>query len=136
MIMKDIITLSHPITINGKQVSELPYDIMEITNDQFDAAEAKAAFCAIKNGGSRAVAELDNLLHKYLGYAAITAANPKIDVSDLERIKGPDIMKVVRAGRNFLNASAGAVMVDSSETDESPAKPSDGQCETTQEPSM
>jgi hypothetical protein len=37
-----------------------------------------------------------------LGYAAIIAVNPKYDFSDLERIKGKEVMEVMKIGRNFI----------------------------------
>ena len=42
----------------------------------------------------------------YLGFAAIIAVNPKYDYNDLQRISGPDVMSVMKIGRNFILASA------------------------------
>ena len=47
-------------------------------------------------------AEFDFALHLYLGYAAIIAVNPSYDFSDLERIKGADVVDVMAIGRNFM----------------------------------
>ncbi|MEE3480291.1 MAG: hypothetical protein VZQ81_09790, partial [Succiniclasticum sp.] len=61
---------------------------------------------AAKNKGISGVSPaLNSSLHLYLGYEAIIAENPDIDITDLERIKGHDIMKVVAIGRNFTQAS-------------------------------
>ena len=45
-------------------------------------------------------------MHLYLGFAAIIAANPQYDYNDLQRISGPDVMSVMKIGRNFIIASA------------------------------
>ena len=68
-------------------------------------------------------AEFDFGLHLYLGFAAIVAANPEYDFSDVERIKGADIVKVMGIGRNFMFASEKA----------QPQKDSDEHTETTPE---
>ena len=47
----------------------------------------------------------DLSLHLYLGFAAIVAVNPSYDFSDLERIKGRDVVEVMTIGRNFMLAS-------------------------------
>lgn len=52
--------------------------------------------------------ELDYSLHAYLAMMAIVAVNSDIDVSDLERISGPDVMELMRIGRNFTTARSAA----------------------------
>ena len=71
-------------------------------------------------------AELDYGLHLYLGFAAVIAVNPEIDISDLERVRGYDVMKIMRIGRDFISGKS-----------EEPYTPdsSDAQSETTPEPS-
>lgn len=125
-MLKGKITLDNPITINGKVVKTLTYDANEITSAMFAEADARKLRASGSKGGNLSGAvELDYGLHLYLGFAAITAVNPEIDVTDLERIKGTDVMKVMRIGRNFIISSA-----DSSEQDNSGE-----QFETTPEPS-
>lgn len=56
----------------------------------------------MKNLSVSAAAEFDFGLHLYLGYAAIVAVNPTYDFSDLERMKGADVVEVMALGRNFM----------------------------------
>ena len=126
--MKNILTLTIPVLIDGVETSSLTYDTDEITCDLFAQADSKkltATGGAAKGGISGAV-EIDYSFHLYLGFAAIVAVNPKIDMTDLERIKGPDIMEVMKIGRNFIRPRS---VEDSTENG------SAGQSETTQEPS-
>ena len=96
------LTLSNPITINGKKVKTLTYDTGAITVGMFAEAEAlKLRATTHKAGGSAGATELDYSMHLYLAMMAITAVNPDIDIADLERISGPDVMELVRIGRNF-----------------------------------
>lgn len=110
------IKLKNPIKINGKDVAELTYDVNEITPAGFAEAEyRKTRANGSKGAPSSAAVELDYSLHLYLGLAAILAVNPEYDFNDLERIKGPDVMEVMKAGRNFIIASAGKSTDDASE---------------------
>ena len=43
-----------------------------------------------------------------LGFAAILAVNPDYDYNDLLRIKGSDLVQVVRIGRGFTMPSEAA----------------------------
>lgn len=105
--MENILTLKKPILINGKPRKELKYDISKITGEQFIEADARAHEKAARLGKpSIAVAETDDSLQLYLGMMAITAAEPEVDVMDLERIEGSDIMAIYRIGRNFIKGSA------------------------------
>ena len=100
------ITLKNPILINGKQITELTYDVNEITPAGFAEAEyRKTRANGSKGAPSSAAVELDYSLHLYLGFAAIAAVNPEYDINDLERIKGTDVMEVMKVGRNFIIAS-------------------------------
>lgn len=102
------IKLKNPIQINGKEVRELTYDANEITPAGFAEAEyRKSRANGSKGAPSSAAVELDYSLHLYLGFAAILAVNPTYDFNDLERIKGLDVMEVMKVGRNFIIASAG-----------------------------
>jgi hypothetical protein len=121
------IKLNTPITINGKQYKELSYDGNEITVSMFAEAEARKLKATVhKAGGSPGALELDYTLHLYLGMMAVIAINPEIDITDLERAKGTDVMQFARVGRNFTTSRPGEVSEESS---------SDEQSETTQEPS-
>ena len=124
--MKETLILANPITINGKKVGELTYDLDEITAVQFAEADARKQRASGSKGGNLSGAvELDYGLHLYLGFAAIIALNPEYDISDLERIKGRDVMEVMKIGRNFILKPAEGLPRNGSE------EPS----ETTPEPS-
>lgn len=101
------IQLDKPIMINGKEVKELTFDTAEITAGQFCEAETKR-FAAGGNQPVMTTYEFDHGLHLYLGMMAIIAVNPHIDIKDLERVKGFDMIKIARVGRNFILTGAGA----------------------------
>jgi hypothetical protein len=95
--------LKNPIKIDGKDVKEVTYDANEIDGLLFATAEAKRKNAAgMKNTSIAPAAEFDFGLHLYLGFAAIVAVNPSYDFSDVERIKGHDLVEVMAIGRNFM----------------------------------
>lgn len=94
--------LINPIMVNGKEVKELTYDAEKITGEMFCLADAYAkSKCTEANTISLGSAELDNGLQVYLGYFAVIAVNPEIDIKDLERLRGYDVMRIMQIGRNF-----------------------------------
>lgn len=98
--------LKNPIKINGQEVAEVTYDANEIDGILFATAESKRKTAAgMKNTTITPAAEFDFGLHLYLGFAAIVAVNPSYDFSDVERIKGHDVVEVMAIGRNFMLAS-------------------------------
>ena len=100
------LVLKNPIKIDGKDVTEVTYDSNEIDGILFATAEAKKkASAGLKNTSIAPAAEFDFGLHLYLGFAAIIAVNPSYDFSDVERIKGKDVVKVMAIGRNFMLGS-------------------------------
>lgn len=122
--MKGTIKLKTPITVNGQQVAELTYDTEEITADLFSAADAHRRIAAGKRNVTIVpTAELDFALHPYLGYAAVIAVNPQYDFSDLERVKGSDMLKVMEIGRNFILRSDASTQKTSDEPSETTAAP-------------
>lgn len=105
--MENKLTLTKPVLVNGKPRKELKYDISKITGEQFIEADVRAHEKAARLGKpSLAVAETDDSLQLYLGMMAVTAVEPEVDVMDLERITGSDIMALYRIGRNFIKGSA------------------------------
>lgn len=116
--------LKNPIKIDGKEVTEVTYDSNEIDGILFATAESKRKTAAgMKNTTITPAAEFDFGLHLYLGFAAIVAVNPSYDFSDVERIKGHDLVEVMAIGRNFMLAS----------DQEQPENDSDEPTETTPE---
>ena len=98
--------LKNPIMINGEKITEVTHDSNEIDGILFATAESKRkAAAGMKNTSITPAAEFDFGLHLYLGFAAIVAVNPSYDFSDVERIKGRDIVEVMAIGRNFMLAS-------------------------------
>lgn len=129
--MKEILKLQNPILINGKTVSEISYDINEITGELFAEADSKKMVASGAKGGNLSGApELDYSFQLYLGYAAILSVNPEYDWSDLTRIKGNDIMKVMRIGRAFIVGSVASKDDDSEEPTETTEKSSQPQLPT------
>lgn len=124
--MKGVLKLNNPIEVNGKKVKELTYDTDAITATQFAEADARKMRASGSKGGNLSGAvELDYSMHLYLGFAAVTAVNPEIDMSDLERLKGADVMEVMKIGRNFI------IRPGEESQDDDSSEPS----ETTPEPS-
>lgn len=124
------LTLKNPIMVNGQEVNELTYDENEINGMLFAAAESKKKAAAGANMSISPAAEFDFGLHLYLGYAAIIAVNPAIDWSDLERVKGHDIMEIMKIGRSFMLGSdevsqgnASAEPIGTTAESSTPAKP-------------
>ena len=102
----ETLKLKNPIMINGEIIAEVTYDSNEIDGILFATAESKRkAAAGLKNTTITPAAEFDFGLHLYIGFAAIIAANPTYDFSDVERIKGHDVVKVMAIGRNFMLAS-------------------------------
>ena len=98
---KNTLVLDNPILINNELVKELTYDPQEITADQFSLACAKSAAIDKTKTFSLKMKENDYARHLYLGMMSIIAVNPHIDVSDLERIKGFDILSLTNIGTFF-----------------------------------
>lgn len=116
------ITLKNPIMINGKEVKELTYNTAEITVGQFCEAE-QYQFAAAGNKPTLTTYEFNTGLHLYLGMMAIIAVNPEIDVRDLERIKGYDMVQLAKIGRNFILTGEGAELDQNSSGDASETMP-------------
>ena len=122
--MKGTIKLKTPITVNGQQVAELTYDTDEITAGLFSAADTRRRISAgAKNVTIVPTAEFDFPLYPYLGYAAVIAVNPQYDFSDLERVKGKDMLEIMEIGRNFILRSGASAQKTSDEPSETTAAP-------------
>lgn len=96
------ISLQTPIFINGVEVKELTYDASEITSLQYSEACAASGDMSKTKAFAFKIRENDYALHMYLGFMAIIAVNPHIDIKDLERIKGLDILQISNIGFSFI----------------------------------
>lgn len=123
--MKRTLNLDNPIKINGKEVTELTYDPMEITVAHFSEACARSAAIDKNKSFNFKFQENDYALHMYLGMMAVVAVNPDIDISDLERVKGFDALKFTTIGRLFIlrRSEAPSEENNSEEQSEATAKP-------------
>lgn len=117
--MKNTLTLQEPILINGKEVSELKYDATEITNDLFLQACSQSAEISKTKTFSLKVRENDYALHLYLGYMAIIAVNPDIDIADLQRVKGFDLLQIADIGLLFTMRKSEAHLEESNSEEQS-----------------
>ena len=104
--MKKTLELRQPILVDNKEIKTLDYDVSLIDSEAFCDAFSYSASKNASGQAKAALAETDASLHLYLGFMAIKACNPNLDISDLERIKGMDIMEVVVIGRNFTCMTA------------------------------
>ena len=105
--MRQKLELRQPVLINGKNYKELEYDFEEITCEDYATAATYAdakALSATQNGKPSAPIMEQNInFHMYLGMIAVVAANRKlIDIADMERIEGYDLVKITQVGRNFI----------------------------------
>ena len=127
--MAGIIKLREPVMIDGAPVSEMRYDIDKISPEQFVQAEAYANRMVARMGFlSAKVPELDSGFHYYLGVMAIVAENPGWEVIDVERVSGPDIMKMVAVGSDFMTGDA------EEEEERASGSPEAGEAEGTEDP--
>lgn len=99
------IILQTPILINGIEVTELTYDAREITSLQYSEACAASGDMSKTKAFAFKMRQNDYALHMYLGFMAIIAVNPQIDIKDLERIKGLDILQIADIGFSFITGS-------------------------------
>lgn len=116
------ITLTNPILIDGKAVSEITVNTDEITGMLYAEADTKKRIAAgTKNVAIVPAVEFDFALHVYIGYAAAIAANPSYSFDDLERVKGADVISFAEVGRNFLLKSEDVALSSSDEQSETTA---------------
>lgn len=90
---KGTLTLSRPLKIMDKSYRKLKYDSEKITGEMWDEAMSHQ---------TKEFIEIDSAVQRYLGFEAVIAEQPEIDIMDLERnIKGQDLYKFMVIGRNF-----------------------------------
>ena len=131
--MKKTIDLKQPLMVNNKKLTQLTYDFDELTCDDFSTAASYAEaknFKANQAGRpSILMMEQNENLHLYIAFMAIIAANREIDILDLERIKGYDILQVTSVGRLFTLGRLEEAFDQSNSEEQSENTPDD----TTQE---
>lgn len=99
---KSVLKLRNAIKINNETVSELSYDPNEITVELYATACSKAVDAAKAETFQAKVKETDYSMHLYMGMAAVIAVNSEIDFSDLERVKGFDLLALSQIGSFFI----------------------------------
>ena len=109
---KKEITLRYPIKINGKTVSKLTYNFEKITIDDLQDAFAHA------NGTNDRFVEQDHGVALYLGFYAVIEENKEIDIEDLKRLKGYDLIQLTNLGTLFTIGWEGQTDDSSEETSE------------------
>ena len=94
----NVLTLTKPIFIDGKEVKELIYDFESMTaRDKLNVGKR------IKSDGIPiSVEELDTDYHMYLFAGAVVKANPEMDMSDVFRLSAKDIQKGSKLARSFF----------------------------------
>lgn len=125
--MKKELKLNNPIEVNGKTLDSLEYDFNEITCELYtmaaNYADAKTMQVNQQGRPSAAVMEQNVSLHMYIGMAAVMAVHPEIDVVDLERIKGVDLIRITQLGRNFTIGRSEELLEQDSLEEQSEATP-------------
>lgn len=116
--MNRTLKLDNPITINNKVYTEFEYNPLKITAAQFSEACARSS--ASKNRTvSFNLKQTDTALHLYLGMMAVIAVNPEIDVADLERIEGYDVLELSDIGMLFTYRRWAATSEENSSEEQS-----------------
>lgn len=105
--MRQKLELRQPVVINGKNYKELEYDFDELTCEDYATAatyaDSKALRASQSGKPNASIMEQNISFHMYLGMIAVVAANRElIDIADMERIKGYDLVKITQVGRNFI----------------------------------
>lgn len=118
----ETIKLSRPLMVNGEGRSELTLDFDAITTEAFIRAEALSNAKRNNEGSSASLAEVDYGFHIYLAFEAAIAADASLDMADLERVTGRDLVQLMKAGRFFaLDADGDSTEGGSVEPSESTA---------------
>ena len=102
------IDLHNPLMVNGKELSTLKCDMDAVDAEGFIRAEALSNAKRNNEGSVASMAEVDYGFHLYLAFEGVKAAMPEVDATDLERIKGRDLVQLMQVGRFFaLGADGG-----------------------------
>lgn len=118
IVKDDVIVLKNPILVDGKEYAELPFD-----TSCYGASEHRLANKRFKEEIQGGVQEVDFDYHLIIAKTIIEASSHgDITYDDLSRIKGSDLFKVQKAGRNFLFESEAEVQAISGEQSEAIAE--------------
>lgn len=89
--------LLHPVEVTGVSRREFEYDIERLTVEQFIQCSNRAGIMVNK------VMEINAALHEQLAKQAIMNVDRDVDIADLDRIKGRDVVSLTRIGRAMFN---------------------------------
>lgn len=103
----EVIKLIGPLKVNGKELSELKCDMDAIDAEGFIRAEALANAKRNNEGSTAPLVEVDYGFHLFLAFEGVKAAMPEVDTTDLERVKGRDLVKLMQVGRFFALGADG-----------------------------
>lgn len=104
---QNVITLTSPLKVNGKDLTELTHDIGKITiNDLAEIERERNKMLGPQAGTIFRVAQNDNLMHTLLGMHAVIKCNPEIDINDLLRLEGYDLCQMAMVGLRFFSKPA------------------------------
>lgn len=120
---KETIFLQKPLKVNGKDLTQLDYDIDAISIEHISRAEAEKAKVLGKNSvAGMKLAQTDLLLHMYLGFQAIMICQPEVDIEDLKRITGYDLTQIAGIGTRFFIPPTSRLQENSEKLQEDTAK--------------
>lgn len=103
----EVIKLINPLKVNGKELSELKCDMDAVDAEGFVRAEALSNAKRNNEGSVASMAEVDYGFHLYLAFEGVKAAMPEVDTTDLERVKGRDLVRLMQVGRFFTLVADG-----------------------------
>lgn len=98
------VVLSKGLMVNGQEVTEITLDFDGITTEDFCAAAGEASVKAAEAGGVSVGSEFDAGFHVAIALRAAVRGTKGLDLMDVRRITGRDILKMARAGRTFCFA--------------------------------
>lgn len=111
----EVIKLINPLKVNGKELAELSCDMDAIDAEGFIRAEALANAKRNNEGSTAPLVEVDYGFHLFLAFEGVKAAMPEVDTTDLERVKGRDLVKLMQVGRFFALGADGGSQESSSD---------------------
>lgn len=103
----EVIKLISPLKVNGKELSELMCDMDAVDAEGFIRAEALSNAKRNNEGSVASMAEVDYGFHLHLAFEGVKAAMPEVDTTDLERVKGRDLVQLMQVGRFFTLVADG-----------------------------